>query len=67
MKGQGKPAMTDRDLIAMTMQEVQRLSAEHVGPNPLKSEPAMTVLREVLDHNKEKQTMTDQSDSQWPV
>jgi len=52
--------MIDHDLIGLTMHEAQRLSAEPVGPNPIKGEPAIETLRDVLDPKQEPRNITDQ-------
>jgi hypothetical protein len=44
--------MFDQDLIELTMHEAQRLSAESVGANPFKENPAIEKSREVLEDLK---------------
>jgi hypothetical protein len=39
--------VSDSDLIGLAMREVQRLSAEPVGPNPFTSEPPIDAARDV--------------------
>jgi hypothetical protein len=51
--------MTDRDLIEKTMQEARRLSAEPVGPNPFKSEPAINALPDARNPKNEQLALAD--------
>ena len=44
-------ATNNHDLVELTMQQAQQLNS-HIGPNPLRVEPVVETLREVLDQTQ---------------
>jgi hypothetical protein len=50
-KGMSDEATNNRDLVELTMQQAQQLNT-HIGPNPLRDEPVVETLREVLDQTQ---------------
>jgi hypothetical protein len=60
--GDRQAVMMDHDLVSQAMKEAQRLSVDPVGPNPFKREPAIEVLREVLNDKQQQKTVAGQPD-----